>query len=100
MTTLSDIRDIECRLHSHVLEWDDRPLIDELFYILDGLQYLHSDLDRCDIPCTGPDSIELTLSQRVAFLIKGRQPAQATQEAPLDSYGKMLEEEPKQFRLF
>ena len=50
MTTLSNIRDIEARLHCHILEWDDKPLQNELLWMLDEMQALHGKLDFCDVP--------------------------------------------------
>ena len=68
MTTIADIRDIETRLHSHLLEWSDTPLQTELLYLLDDLQDLHGLLDRLDVPKIGQDGLELNLSQRVRSL--------------------------------
>jgi len=75
MTTLSDIRDIEARLHSHFLEWSDTPLQNELLFLLDELQELHGVLDKRDVPQTGADGLELNLRQRIALLGSVRQMA-------------------------
>ena len=91
MTTLSDIRDLEARLHSHFLEWSDTPLQNELLFLLDELQELHGELDKSDVPQTGQDGLELTLRQRL-FLLTSKQP-------PLDFYGKPQEPYGKQGRL-
>ena len=61
MTTLSKIRVIETRLHSHVLEWSDVPLQNELLYLLDELQELHAELDKRDIPNEDAQGNELSL---------------------------------------
>ena len=50
MTTLENIRVLETRLHSHVLEWSDLPLQNELLFLLDELQELHAELDRWNVP--------------------------------------------------
>jgi hypothetical protein len=100
MTTLSDIRDLETRLHSHVLEWDDRPLLDELLYLLDELQYIHDDLDMSDIPSTGTDNLDLTLRQRVACLAGAHHSLQATREYSVDFYNKIQDPIPTQIRMF
>ena len=91
MTTLSEIRDLEARLHSHFLEWTDTPLQNELLFLLDDLQELHGELDKRDVPQTGQDGLELTLRQRL-FLLASRQ-------LPLDFYGKPQGPTPKQDRL-
>lgn len=67
MTTLSEIRDLETRLHSHILEWSDVPLQNELLYLLDELQELHDELNKRDVPQTGADGLELTLRQRILW---------------------------------
>jgi hypothetical protein len=95
MTTLSDIRDLEARLHSHFLEWSDTPLQNELLFLLDELQDLHGELDKRDVPQTGADGLELTLRQRL-FLLATRQ---APHQMPLDFYSKPQEPTPKQERL-
>ena len=95
MTTLSDIRDLEARLHSHFLEWSDTPLQNELLYLLDELQELHGELDKRDVPQTGQDGLELTLRQRL-FLLANRQ---VPRQLPLDFYGMPKEPDVKQERL-
>lgn len=102
MTTLTEIRNLSTRLHSHVLEWDDRPLLDELLYLLDELQYLHDDLDRSNIPTMDAHQLDLTLRQRVGQLIRERKlPAlRDGWDAPLDFYGYPIEVQPRQLRLF
>ena len=95
MTTLSDIRDLEARLHSHFLEWSDTPLQNELLFLLDELQELHGELDKRDVPQTGQDGLELTLGQRL-FLLATRQ---VSRQATLDFYGKPQEPDGKQGRL-
>ena len=95
-TTLSEIRDLETRLHSHSLEWSDTPLQQELLYLLDELQELHGELDKRDVPQTGADGQELTLRQRI-LLLASRQNAK---QLPLDFYGKPIEPDPSQGRLF
>lgn len=95
MTALSDIRDLEARLHSHFLEWSDTPLQNELLFLLDKLQELHGELDKRDIPKTGQDGLELTLRQRLFLLASRQQPRQI----PLDFYGQPQELTPKQDRL-
>jgi len=96
MTTLSDIRGLETRLHSHFLEWSDIPLQNELLFFLDELQELHNDLDKRDVPNTGTDGQELNLHQRVFLLASKPAPTQL----PLDFYGKSQEPDHKQPRMF
>lgn len=96
MTTLSDIRDLETRLHSHFLEWSDTPLQNELLYFLDDLQDLHGELDKRDVPNTGADGLELNLRQRI-FLFASKP---ASTQFPLDFYSKPQEPDHKQSRLF
>ena len=93
MTTLLEIRDLDARLHSHFLEWSDTPLQNELLFLLDELQELHGELDKCDVPQTGQDGLELNLRQRLFLL--------ATRQAPplLDFYGKPQEPEVRQEHL-
>ena len=69
MTTLSNIRDIEARLHSHFLDWDDKPLQNELLWMLDEMQELHGKLDTCDVPSVDSHGIDMTLLQRLNWLI-------------------------------
>jgi hypothetical protein len=95
VTTLSDIRDLETRLHSHFLEWSDVPLQNELLFFLDELQYLHGDLDKRDVPNTGEDGLELNLRQRV-FLFAS---SQAIQQQPLEINNKPSEPDLRQGRL-
>jgi hypothetical protein len=97
MTELSQIRDLECRLHSHFLEWNDSPLQSELLYLLDELQVIHGELDKRNIPNKNTDGIEMTLSQRIACLI---QVPELRSQPILDDYGKPLRSEPQQFHLF
>jgi len=96
MTTLAEIRDLETRLHSHLLEWSDVPLQNELLYLLDELQELHGELDKRDIPQTDADGMELTLRQRILLLAS----RQIAKQLPLDFYGNPIEPDPKQGRLF
>jgi len=92
MTTLSEIRELESRLHSHFLEWSDAPLQNELLFFLDELQELHNDLDKREIPNTNPDGQVLNLRQRVALL--------ASKLLPLDFYDQAQAAKLKQSRLF
>jgi hypothetical protein len=96
MTTLSEIRELEARLHSHILEWSDAPLQNELLYLLDDLQELHGELDKRDVPKTGADGLELSLRQRV-FLLSSRP---SPQQLALNLYGQTQASEPKQYNLF
>ena len=96
MTTLSQIREFESRLHSHFLEWSDIPLQNELLFFLDDLQELHNDLDKRDVPNTGADGQELNLRQRVSLLNSKPVPKQIS----LDLYDKSQQPDPKQSRLF
>jgi len=95
MTTLSDIRDLETRLHSHFLEWSDIPLQNELLYFLDEVQELHNDLDKRDVPNTGADGLELNLRQRINLL--GCR--QSSKQIDIDIYDKPVGPDPKQGRL-
>jgi hypothetical protein len=95
MTTLSEIRDLEARLHSHFLEWSDVPLQNELLFFLDELQELHNDLDKREVPNLGSDGLELNLHQRIALLAS----SQVTKQLPLDFYGKSQEPDHKQSRM-
>jgi hypothetical protein len=95
MTALSEIRDIETRLHSHFLEWSDKPLQNELLYLLDELQELHGELDKRDIPRLDAQGLELNLSQRVILLAS----RQASKQPMPDFYGKPQEPDIKQVRL-
>jgi hypothetical protein len=95
MTTLSDIRELETRLHSHFLEWSDIPLQNELLYFLDEVQELHNDLDKRDIPNTGTDGLELDLRHRVFLLASG----QIAKQTHLDLENKPVEVEPRQILL-
>ena len=95
MSTLSDIRDLETRLHSHFLEWSDIPLQNELLYFLDEVQELHNDLDKRDVPNIGADGLELNLRQRISLLAF----LQVSKQPPLDFYDNPIEPDPKQGRL-
>ena len=95
MTTLSDIRDLETRLHSHFLEWSDIPLQNELLYFLDEVQELHNDLDKRDVPNTGADGLELNLRQRINLLAC----RQSSKQIDIDIYDKPVGPDPKQGRL-
>ena len=97
MTTLSDIRDLETRLHSHFLEWDDTPLQNELLWMLDEMQLLHEKLDFCDVPNNNPDGLDMTLAQRLDWLVTRY--VRGIIESPKDAYGKPLALEPKQLRM-
>lgn len=97
MTTLSDIRDLETRLHSHFMEWSDPALQNELLWALDEMQLLHEKLDYCDVPKNTPDGIEMTLTQRLDWLVQHE--LRGVHEQPKDDYGKLIEIEPKQLRL-
>lgn len=98
MSTLNDIRSLEERLHSHALEWEDQPLLDELLYLLDELQVIHADLDRLEVPDTGIDYTELGLRQRVSHL--AAQVRQSTREQRRDFYGATCPTDLVQARLF
>ena len=100
MTTLSEIRDIETRLHSHFLEWSDVPLQNELLYLLDELQELHGEFDKRDIPLNNLQGLEMSLKERLFYVFCACKPQQATKELPSNCYGKTQEPELKQFRLF
>jgi hypothetical protein len=78
MTTLSDIRIMETRLHSHFLEWSDVSLQNELLYLLDDLQEIHNYLDKREVPNTSSDGMELDLRQRVHLLA----PRQSLKQLP------------------
>jgi hypothetical protein len=95
MSTLSDIRDLETRLHSHFLEWSDTPLQNELLYFLDEVQELHNDLDKRDVPNTGAYGLELNLRQRINLL--GCR--QSSKQIDIDIYDKPAGPDPKQGRL-
>ena len=97
MTTLSDIRDLETRLHSHFLEWDDKPLQDELLWALDEMQLLHEKLDYCDVPSTGTDGLDMTLLQRLDWLAQHY--LRSICERPKDFYGKSYPLEAQQLHL-
>lgn len=99
MTTLSDIRDLECRLHSHFLEWSDEPLQNELLFVLDEMQEIHGELDKANVPTTGIDGIEMTLPQRIAWLTHSLRITHTTAEPARDFYGNPLPAEPWQLRL-
>jgi hypothetical protein len=96
MTTLSDIRELETRLHSHFLEWSDVPFQNELLFFLDEVQELHNDLDKRDVPNTGTDGLELNLRQRVFLLAS----SQASKQLPLDLDNNPGKPDPKQGLLF
>lgn len=100
MTTLSEIRDLEARLHSHFLEWSDIPLQNELLYLLDELQELHGEFDKRDIPLNNLQGLEMSLKERLLYLFCACKPLQATKELPSDFYGKTETCELKQFHLF
>jgi hypothetical protein len=100
MTTLSDIRQFEVRLHSHALEWDDHPLMNELLFFLDELQYLHDDLDRLGIPNTDENHLEMTLRQRVKYLAATQKPAEVVHEPMLYIYGPTSRIKPIQTSMF
>lgn len=76
MTTLSDIRQISTRLHSHVLEWSDLYLQNELLFLLDDLQMLHGELDKRGVPNTDAQGYELDLRQRCRLLCAKQKPLQ------------------------
>jgi hypothetical protein len=103
MTEISQLRDLECRLHSLLFDFPDRHLLDELLFLLDELQDIHGKLDLREVPNSDPNSVELTLSQRVAYLIHERKSVHVISDlppAPLDFYGKPLNTEPVQLRMF
>lgn len=75
MTTLSDIRVIETRLHSHLLEWDDILLQNELLFVLDELQDIHTLLDGCQVPNCNMNGEALSLIQRITYLARRSDPA-------------------------
>ena len=95
MSTLSDIRDLETRLHSHFLEWSDIPLQNEVLFFLDELQDLHGDLDKRDVPNTGSDGLELNLRQRINLLAC----RQSSTQIDIDIHDKPAGPDPKQGRL-
>jgi hypothetical protein len=99
MTTLLDIRDLEARLHSHLLEWDDIPLQNELMFLLDDLQLIHNELDKAGIPSSTINGINMTLLERVRYLVSS---IRSTSEyaSPTDFYGQCISTEPKQLALF
>jgi hypothetical protein len=49
-TELENIRVLTTRLHSHVFDWSDRDLQEDLLYLLDQLQTLHDLLDGHNAP--------------------------------------------------
>ena len=95
MSTLSDIRDLETRLHSHFLEWSDIPLQNELLYFLDEVQELHNGLDKLDVPNVGSDGLELNLCQRINLLAF----RQSSTQIDIDIHDKPVGPDPKQGRL-
>ena len=97
MTTLSNIRDIEARLHSHFLDWDDKPLQNELLWMLDEMQELHGKLDTCDVPSVDSHGIDMTLLQRLNWLAMHY--VRSISEHPKDEYGHPIDVEPLQLRL-
>ena len=99
MASLPDIRDLETRLHSHLLEWDDVPLQNELMVLLDDLQLIHNELDKIDVSSIDTNGIDLSLLERVRFLTRS---IRSTSESasPTDFYGKRNPKEPKQLCLF
>jgi hypothetical protein len=98
MTTLADIRDLETRLHSHLLEWNDLSLQNELLWALDEMQLLHEKLDFCDVPSTSPSGLDMTLSQRLDWLAEHF--LRSICELPKDFYGGDISGEIKQSRMF
>jgi hypothetical protein len=99
MASLLDIRDLETRLHSHLLEWDDVPLQNELMYLLDDLQLIHDQLDKIDVPSANVNGLDLTLLERVRYLVR-RVRTTCEYASPTDFYGKRISPEPKQLTLF
>jgi hypothetical protein len=99
MASLPDIRDLETRLHSHLLEWDDVPLQNELMYLLDDLQLIHNELDKCNVLSTDTRGIDMTLLERVRYLIR-RIRTTSESASPTDFYGQRISTEPKQLTLF
>jgi hypothetical protein len=100
MTTLSEIRELETRLHSHFLEWSDVPLQNELLYLLDELQQLHGEFDKRDIPLNNLEGLEMSLKERLFYAFCVCKPQQAAKELPSTLYGKPERRELKQRRLF
>ena len=101
MASLIDIRILETRLHSHLLEWDDVPLQNELLFLLDDLQVIHEQLDQCGVPSADPNGSDMTLLQRVCYLIRASRTNHSACEyvASPDFYGQRTPLEPQQLRL-
>jgi hypothetical protein len=99
MASLTDIRNIETRLHSHLLEWDDVPLQNELMYLLDDLQRIHEQLDNCGVPATDPNGVDLSLLDRVRSLIRTNH-STCEYASPIDFYGQRVPSKPKQLHMF
>jgi hypothetical protein len=99
MASLPDIRDLETRLHSHLLEWDDVPLQNELMYLLDDLQLIHSELDKAGVPSSNTSGIDMTLLERVRCLVRSVR-STCEYSPAIDFYGKRTSTEPKQLTLF
>jgi hypothetical protein len=98
MASLTDIRILETRLHSHVLEWDDLPLQNELLFLLDELQEIHDQLDRCDVPTTDVNGVDLSLLQRVKCLVRAYLERRPSAQIA-NSYDVSDSSEARQFRL-
>ena len=101
MASLIDIRILETRLHSHLLEWDDVPLQNELLFLLDDLQAIHEQLDKCGVPSADPHGSDMTLLERVRFLIRTNRTNHSAREriVPPDFNGQRNPVDPKQLCL-
>jgi hypothetical protein len=101
MASLIELRVLETRLHSHLLEWDDVPLQNELLFLLDDLQVIHEQLDQCGVPSADPNGSDMTLLQRVRYLIRTSRTNHSACEyaASPDLYGQHTPIEPQQLRL-
>jgi hypothetical protein len=101
MASLIELRILETRLHSHLLEWDDVPLQNELLFLLDDLQVIHEQLDQCGVPSADPNGSDMTLLQRVRYLIRTSCANHSACEYATtpDAYGQRIPIEAQQLRL-
>ena len=101
MASLIELRVLETRLHSHLLEWDDVPLQNELLFLLDDLQVIHEQLDQYGVPSADPNGSDMTLLQRVRYLIRTSHMNHITCDyvASPDFYDQRTPVEPQQLRL-
>ena len=72
MASLTELRILETRLHSHLLEWNDLPLQNELLFLLDELQEIHAKLDLCNVPTKDINGLDMSLLQRVTCLVRAQ----------------------------